>query len=154
MREQQHLTSYKGGHVSGQQVGSLTLKLPQPAGIKDQTLKYQEAARARWLLSVIPAGAQPLCVCEKPPGIWLRLGGKCGSCTLAGEELVPPSARSRGSRRWRHPYSSQAWSYFLSQFLHLWVKHCYPGYNPVQVGVPNCALFLFQHPRKCQRARI
>lgn len=73
-------------------------------------------------------------MCEKPPGIWLTLGGKCGSCTCTGEELMPPSASSRDSQRWRHPYSSQTWSCFLSQFLHLWVKHCYPGYNPVTAG--------------------
>lgn len=62
MREQQHLASCRGGHVLGQQVRSLTLKLPQTAGIKDQTLKHQGADGARWLLSVIPAGAEPFCV--------------------------------------------------------------------------------------------
>lgn len=78
--------------MSGQQVRSLTLKLPQTAGIKDPTPKYQGADEA---LSVILAAAGPLCLCEKPPGIRLTLGSKHGSCTLAGEEFVPPSASSR-----------------------------------------------------------
>lgn len=39
------------------------MKLPQTAGIRDQALKHQGADRARWLLSVIPAGAEPFCVC-------------------------------------------------------------------------------------------
>lgn len=62
--------------------------LPQTAGIKDQTLKYQEPDGACWLLSVIPAGAESLCVCVgggEPPGIRFRLGSKHGSCTLARE---------------------------------------------------------------------
>lgn len=59
--------------------------LSQPAEIKNQTPNYQGAGRTRWLLSVIPAGAEPSCVC-----VWnllrLWLGSKHGSCTLlAGE---------------------------------------------------------------------
>lgn len=130
MREQQHLSSCRGGHVSGQQVRSLTLKLPQTAGIKDPTLKYQGADRARWLVSVIPAGAEPLCLCVRK----LLASGSHWEANMAlapllGRSLCLPLQAAGGFHRWSHPYSHQTWSYVLSQFLQLWVSHCYPGWN-------------------------
>lgn len=65
MREQQHLTSCRGGHVSEQQVRSQTLISAVWGSFKDPTLEYQGADGAHWLPSVILAAAEPLCVCVR-----------------------------------------------------------------------------------------
>lgn len=70
--------------------------LPQAAGIKDQTLKYQGADGACWLLSVIPAGAEPLGVrVRNLPGSGSGWEANMSLAPLLGRELVPPSASSR-----------------------------------------------------------
>lgn len=107
--------------------------LPQTAGIKDQTLKYQEPDGACWLLSVIPAGAESLCVCGEGGGTsWdqVQVGKQTWLLHLcSGEGLCLPLQAAGDSRRWSHPYSSWTRSYLLSQFLQLWVSHCSPGWN-------------------------
>lgn len=108
-----------------------SFKLPQTAGIKDPTLKYQGADRAPWLVSVIPAGAEPLCVHVRN----LLGSGSCWEAIMAlapllGRGLCLPLQAAGGSHRWSNSYSSQTWSYLLCQLLQLWVSHCYyPGWN-------------------------
>lgn len=84
-----------------------SFKLPQTAGIKDPTLKYQGADRAPWLVSVIPAGAEPLCVHVRN----LLGSGSCWEANMAlapllGRGLCLPLQAAGGSHRWSHPYSS------------------------------------------------
>lgn len=109
--------------------------LPQAVGIKDRTLKYQGADRACWLLSVIPAGAEPLGVQETS---WDRAQVGKQTCLLHpcwGESLCLPLQAAGGSHRWSHPSSSRIWSYLFSQLVSALVTATQAEiYNPATGG--------------------